>query len=1071
MNQALSLIAAAKASRASRLDLGNCGLRELPAALFELSDLEELMLSDEWLEYNPVKRRWERIESQNKGHANHITSLTGVEALGALKKLVADGEKWELKDLTPLAALIQLQSLNCANTKVRDLAPLAALTQLQVLNCASTQVRDLAPLAALTQLQVLNCANTQVSDLAPLAALTQVQSLFCSATQVSDLAPLAALTQLKLFYCYTTQVRDLAPLAALTQLQSLDCANTQVSDLAPLAALTQLLSLSCASTQVSDLAPLAALTQLQSLHCYDTQVSDLAPLEGLVNMYDLVIDGNSIKEKKDLKRLIQLPNIKELRIKNTPALNNPSLFSEDGHENVLAEAKTYLASLQGQSSIVYETKMILTGEGEVGKTSVRNKLVMGNGQFAAVPKKGSSTEGFELDSYQATIDVKGVPQKVIVNIWDLGGQDVQLPTHQFFMRHSSLYLFVFKSRFNDEQNRFEKWLYLIQKLSNNPRNPAAVCPVIGVMNQFDEQNKLASANYWLEAYKGQLKTFVTVNCTRLNDPGIENLKREIEQQLSNIEGFGKFEMNDDWIAVRNELKAISPQDKIISYTRYKRICEQKKVLDTLAQESLLNLLDKLGALLWYEDGVVHLSPSENEKLRNVVFLDHQWASQAIYQLLIDKNQLIDHEASMSFDELKLLWKGKYWDYHEHLILMMKRFGFCFETQDKNHFILTPLLTLIRHPEADAFKNQFYRATNKVLRLRLDYVDSNKEDIMPRALTARLIAIKHKDIFKCADEKRLYWRHGVALHNKRTDSRALIEENTKRGVIDITVSGEKAREYLGELLAAYDDLHDSLGGLRPNYLIPCNCLVCAHNPEPHYFEKEGELEERLKNGRDDIECKRKPFERVLIRPMISDVIDIDRTRGIEIGGHLGGHFDRMDLGGTGKDGDFFYIDNRGATIDTFGGKVVKPEEPKGTQTIDIPAPVLPPPPKPFFETHFGKSTIKGLIVLVIGAVAGSVLDYFIDFQFIWQTALVSGLFYFLLSFNNDPKYRFSRYAVWILGTWLVIGTILPNIEAWANIQNDVINGSIHFVSDNNVVLTIAALVLSGGLFWLDFKQNK
>ena len=44
---ALDLIRVAKSSRAKKLDLGNCGLTELPDALFELVDLEVLCLFTE----------------------------------------------------------------------------------------------------------------------------------------------------------------------------------------------------------------------------------------------------------------------------------------------------------------------------------------------------------------------------------------------------------------------------------------------------------------------------------------------------------------------------------------------------------------------------------------------------------------------------------------------------------------------------------------------------------------------------------------------------------------------------------------------------------------------------------------------------------------------------------------------------------------------------------------------------------------------------------------------------------------------------------------------------------------
>jgi len=95
-----------------------------------------------------------------------------------------------LSDLTPLAALNALQSLDLNSTQVSDLTPLAALNALQFLDLNSTQVSDLTPLAALNALQSLNLNFTQVSDLTPLAALNALQSLSLHNTQVSDVSML-----------------------------------------------------------------------------------------------------------------------------------------------------------------------------------------------------------------------------------------------------------------------------------------------------------------------------------------------------------------------------------------------------------------------------------------------------------------------------------------------------------------------------------------------------------------------------------------------------------------------------------------------------------------------------------------------------------------------------------------------------------------------------------------------------------------------------------------------------------------------------------------------------------------
>ncbi len=62
----------AKQTRATRLDLGNCGLTELPDELFELTWLEELILSSAWEEYSIEEKKPEQFTSQNEGEANCI---------------------------------------------------------------------------------------------------------------------------------------------------------------------------------------------------------------------------------------------------------------------------------------------------------------------------------------------------------------------------------------------------------------------------------------------------------------------------------------------------------------------------------------------------------------------------------------------------------------------------------------------------------------------------------------------------------------------------------------------------------------------------------------------------------------------------------------------------------------------------------------------------------------------------------------------------------------------------------------------------------------------------------------
>ncbi|MBK6995561.1 MAG: hypothetical protein IPH31_11770 [Lewinellaceae bacterium] len=64
---ALQLIRENKKTKATSLDLGLCGMTEVPEEIGELVWLEELILSDEWFEYEFEKKRWDKKNSPKQG--------------------------------------------------------------------------------------------------------------------------------------------------------------------------------------------------------------------------------------------------------------------------------------------------------------------------------------------------------------------------------------------------------------------------------------------------------------------------------------------------------------------------------------------------------------------------------------------------------------------------------------------------------------------------------------------------------------------------------------------------------------------------------------------------------------------------------------------------------------------------------------------------------------------------------------------------------------------------------------------------------------------------------------------
>ncbi len=145
---ALTLIRQAKQQRLTRLELGRCGLTELPDELFELTWLEELILSDEWWEWDNTHQEWKEYQSNNQGKKNIISALPqALQQLTSLKKLVAAGTRqttWQIQDLSPLAGLTNFTQLYLSSNQLTELRPLAGLTNLTLLYLRNNTINDLS---------------------------------------------------------------------------------------------------------------------------------------------------------------------------------------------------------------------------------------------------------------------------------------------------------------------------------------------------------------------------------------------------------------------------------------------------------------------------------------------------------------------------------------------------------------------------------------------------------------------------------------------------------------------------------------------------------------------------------------------------------------------------------------------------------------------------------------------------------------------------------------------------------------------------------------------------------------
>ncbi len=117
-------------------------------------------------------------------------------------------------DLSPLAGLTRLESLQMGGLVIDDVSPLAGLTNLMSLSIfGGGALSDLSPLAGLTRLQALTLRGNRISDVSPLSGLNRLIYLDLEWNGISDVAPLAGLTGLTRLFLSNNPVTDYSPLA------------------------------------------------------------------------------------------------------------------------------------------------------------------------------------------------------------------------------------------------------------------------------------------------------------------------------------------------------------------------------------------------------------------------------------------------------------------------------------------------------------------------------------------------------------------------------------------------------------------------------------------------------------------------------------------------------------------------------------------------------------------------------------------------------------------------------------------------------------------------------------------
>ncbi|XZO02459.1 MAG: COR domain-containing protein [Microcoleus sp.] len=506
----------------------------------------------------------------------------------------------------------------------------------RTLDLSDMKLRELPEaIASLTHLRLLNLFNNQLTELPEaIASLTHLQRLFVSNNQLTELPEaIASLTHLRVLYLDNNQLTELPEaIASLTQLQRLFVNNNQLTKLPEaIVSLTQLRVLYLDNNQLTELPEtIASLTQLRTLYLNNNQLRELPEaIASLTQLQELNLDNNQLRELPEA--LASLTRLQELYLNNNPL--NPDLAAayEQGTEAVLQ----YLRAKAEAKITLNEAKLILIGEGEVGKSCLLGAL-----REDEWLENRLTTHGIEIKPVIVTHPDTDI--EISLNGWDFGGQPVYRSTHQLFFSAPAVYLVVWKPREGPQQGFVKEWITLIKH-----REPDAKILVVAThggpgQRQPDIDRQEIYDRFGSDTVLG----FFHVNSkpdTQNSCNGVAELKKAIANVAASLPEMGR-SVPAKWQRVREILQ--TNDQAYLPYNDVLAICTQHGI-DNEQAELFLRISHVLGHIIHYHYDSI---------LRNIVILKPNWLAKAIGFVLDDattrrRNGLVE------FEHLSELWSN------------------------------------------------------------------------------------------------------------------------------------------------------------------------------------------------------------------------------------------------------------------------------------------------------------------------------------------------------------------------------------------------------------------------------
>ncbi len=623
------------------------------------------------------------------------------------------------------------------------------------------------------------------------------------------------------------------------------------------------------NNQIQEIDLPEGLPRLHTLHLAKNKLAEISLAGGFSALTSLYLGENllhqNVGEVLRFTNKERYPKLAYLGLAKNPLVD---VFPEGviGKDNCLAALREFAQASEQGLNPNDEIRVMLVGNSTSGKTSLYQFLVNDTYDEETL----CSTHEIDIGHVEIETDeedrAKGMPPKVRVNFWDLGGQEFYHVIHQLFLGKNTVYLLLFTEPYNQnatlptpirikdaegniqeetlelEHFHYSYWLQTIRD-RERLREQEEKSPVLLVQNKIDQHPKevildsklgerygiednilyISVAKAWEEAQREEENEEEGDDALRPDMARFQVFIDKLEQKLTDT--ISRIEIPTVWTMVRDHIRKLAEKEgkNVLSYSEYRKEClkfYEQDTNDTTRIEALTDWLKAIGVLLYYGDEIT--------ELEDVVFINPQWISEIIYKILdyqvksrggkFDKA----HAIRVLDDKVGLA---------EIFLGLMKyeQFGLIFQIPDTEQYVAPqylplecqnkPMLTISQVQTAHCFTLYY-------------------PDILPSSVMVKFIS-KYGQFA----QEMPYWKNGIIfLHqagNKQVFVERIKQENRQCIVVRIQ---DQVEEIASEIFGTFSAIHEGKEGIQ----------VSVKENDVNSFVEIERLQQKIQQGRKEID---------------------------------------------------------------------------------------------------------------------------------------------------------------------------------------------------------------------------